>query len=46
MLTRSKRIFEDMSVILLPEEGVEYERVVNVLDACGVAKIKKISFAK
>lgn len=44
-LTEFSQLFEDPVVIVLPEEETKYERVINVLDACTAAKIKKISFA-
>lgn len=45
MLREFKNFYEDPIVIILPEKKVKYERVMNVLDTCVAAKIKKISFA-
>ncbi|MCK4255469.1 biopolymer transporter ExbD [candidate division WOR-3 bacterium] len=45
MLTEFTQFFKDPVVIIIPDKGVKYNRVVNVLDACAAADISKISFA-
>ena len=45
MLTEFSQFFNDPVVIILPERGVKYNRVINVLDACTAANITKITFA-
>jgi len=45
MLTEFTQFFKDPVVVIIPEKGVKYNRVINVLDACADADISKISFA-
>lgn len=45
MLTEFTQFFKDPVVIIIPEKGVKYNRVINVLDVCAAADISKISFA-
>jgi len=45
MLIEFTQFFKDPVVVIIPERGVKYNRVINVLDACAAADISKISFA-
>lgn len=45
MLKEFAQLLKEPVVIVFPEQDVAYERVINVLDACRAANIKKISFA-
>ena len=37
---------KDQAVIIRPEEEVEHQRVVDVLNACSAAKVNKLSFGR
>lgn len=45
MLAEFTQFFRDPVVIIIPEKGVKYNRVINVLDVCASVDISKISFA-